>query len=115
MVLVFNRAKTGFTLVEIMVTVAIAGLVLTGGLNLVGVALRALVDVRLEQELVSEAQKVYLEYLTREDMPDRGERDGVRWRAETDTISAFGNYELGFRRLIVEYQDREMILYLPGR
>ena len=79
------------------------------------VALRGLTEVRLEQELINEAQKIHLEYLTREIMPDRGERDGVRWRTEADSIRAFGNYELTFRRLIVEYQDREMILYLPWR
>ena len=95
--------------------VAIAGLVIAGGFHLITVALRALTEVRLEQELVSEAQKVYLDYLTREDMPDRGEKDGVKWRTETDFVPAFGNYELRFRRLIVEYRDREMVLYLPGR
>jgi len=111
---VFGR-RGGFTLIEIMIAVAIAGLVIAGGFNLIAVALRGLTEVRLEQELINEAQKIHLEYLTREDMPNRGERDGVRWRTETDSIPAFGNYELTFRRLIVEYQDREMILYLPWR
>ena len=79
------------------------------------VALRVLTEVKLEQELVNEAQKVYLDYMTRDDMPDRGERNGVKWRTETDSTPAFGDYELTFRRLIVEYQDREMVLYLPER
>jgi len=97
-----------------MVALAIVALVITGGLNLVGVALRTLTEVRLEQELIDEAKIVYLEHTTRDDMPNRGERDGVQWRTETDSIRAFGNSELTFRRLTIEYQDREMILYLPG-
>ena len=110
----FER-REGFTLIEVMVAVAITGLVIAGGFTLLTVSLRALTEVRLEQELMNEAQRVYLDYMTRDDMPNRGEENGVKWRTETDTIPAFGNYELRFRRLIVEFQDREMVLYLPER
>ena len=106
-------SRTGFTLIEVMAAVAIAGLVIAGGFKLVTVSLRTLADVRLEQELINEAQKVYLDYLTREDMSNRGEKDGVKWYTETDSVPTFGDLELRFRRLIVEYSGREMILYLP--
>ena len=109
----FSRLRAGFTLIEVMVAVAVAGLVIAGGFKLVTVSLRALSEVRLEQELINEAQKVYLDYMTKEDMPNRGEKDGVKWKTETGTVSTIGDMELTFRRLIVEYQDREMILYLP--
>ena len=72
-----RRPRAGFTLIEVMVAVAIAGLVIAGGFKLVTVSLRALSEVRLEQELVNEAQKVYLDYMAKEDMPDRGEKDVV--------------------------------------
>ena len=110
----FARPRAGFTLIEIMVAVAIVGLVVAGGFSLITMSLWALAEVRLDQELINEAQNVHLDYLTREDMPNRGERDGVRWRTEADSVLTIGNLELNFRRLIVEYQDREIILYLPA-
>ena len=109
----FSRPRGGFTLVEIMVAVAIAGLVIAGGFKLITVSLWTLAEVRFEQELVNEAQKVYLDYMTREDMPNRGEKDGVKWETETDSVRTVGDLELRFRRLVVEYRDREMTLYLP--
>ena len=105
--------RGGFTLVEVMVAVAIAGLVIAGGFTLVTISLRALAEVKSEQELINEAQKVYLDYLTKEDMANRGEKDGVKWRTETDSALTFGDIELKYRRLVVEYKDREMTLYLP--
>ena len=109
----FGELRAGFTLIEVMVAVAIVGLVIAGGFQLVTVSLRALAEVRLEQELVNEAQKVYLDYLTKEDMPNIGEKDGVKWETETGSAQTIGDLELRFRRLIVEYRDREMVLYLP--
>ena len=93
--------------------VAIIGLVIAGGFKLLTVSLLTLTEVNLERELVNEAQKVYLDYLTKEDMSDRGEKDGVKWKTETDSVPTIGNLELTFQRLVVEYQGREMILYLP--
>ena len=106
-------SRAGFTLIEVMVAVAVAGLVIAGGFKLVTVSLRALTEVRLEQELLNEAQKLAVDYLTRMDMPNRGEKDGVKWDTETDSALIVGELELVFRRLVVEYQDREMALYLP--
>ena len=109
----FGRPRAGFTLIEVMVAVAIAGLVIAGGFKLITVSLLTLSEVRLEQELVNEAQKVYIDYLTKEDMSDRGEKDGVKWKTEADSVPTIGDLELTFRRLVVEYRDREMVLYLP--
>ena len=108
-----GMARPGFTLIEIMAAVAIVGLVVAGGFKLIAVSLRSLTEVKLEHELVNEAQKVYVEFMTREDMPDRGEKNGVKWTTETDSVRVVGNLELSFRRLVVEYQGRKMILYLP--
>ena len=108
-----RRPRAGFTLIEVMVAVAVAGLVIAGGFKLVTVSLRTLSEVKLEQELVNKAQKVYIDYIMKEDMPNRGEKDGVKWKTETDSAAAIGDMELTFRRLVVEYQDREITLYLP--
>jgi prepilin-type N-terminal cleavage/methylation domain-containing protein len=105
--------RGGFTLIEVLVAVAIVGLVTAGGFRLIALSLRTLAEVRIEQDLVNEAQKVYLDFLTKEDMPDSGEKDGVQWDVETDSVPVIGDLELTFRKLIVEYRDREMVLYLP--
>ena len=110
-----GRPRAGFTLVEVLAAVAVAGLVIAGGFKLVTVSLRALAEVRLEHELINEAQKVYLDYMTKENMPDRGEKDGVKWKTETDSVPTIGDMRLTFRRLVVEYQEREFILYLPEK
>ena len=80
---------------------------------MIAMSLWTLSEVRLEQELVNEAQKVYLDFMTKADMPDRGEKDGVKWKTEKDSVTVFESLGLAFRKLIVEYQDREMTLYLP--
>jgi hypothetical protein len=68
---------------------------------------------------VNEAQRVYLDFLAKKDMPDVGERKDaeeiyvVKWRIDTDSVPVADDLELTFRRLTVEYREREMILYLP--
>ena len=112
--MLFVRQKhKGFTLLEVLVTVAIVGLVTAGGFKLVALSLRTISEVRAEKELVNEAQKIYLDFLTRRDVPDSGEKDGVKWKIETDSVPVVNDLELTFRRLTVEYKEREMILYLP--
>ena len=108
----FGKARDGFTLIEVMAAVAIVGLVIAGGFKLITVSLWTLAEVTQEQELINEAQKVRLDYLTKGDLPDKGEKDGVKWKTETGSVPV-GDLELKFRRLVVEYRDREMILYLP--
>ncbi|MDR2179872.1 MAG: type II secretion system GspH family protein [Synergistaceae bacterium] len=108
-----RRRREGFTLLEVLVAVAIVGLVTVGGFKLIALSLRTLSEVRVEKELVNEAQKVYLDFLTKEDMPDSGEKDGVKWKVETDSVPVVDDLELTFRRLTVEYKERELVLYLP--
>ncbi|MDR1979885.1 MAG: prepilin-type N-terminal cleavage/methylation domain-containing protein [Synergistaceae bacterium] len=108
-----RRRRGGFTLLEVLVAVAVVGLVTAGGFKLIALSLRMLAEVRTEQELVNEAQKVYLDFLTKEDMPDSGEQDGVKWKVETDSVPVVDELELTFQRLTVEYKEREMVLYLP--
>ena len=107
-----GETRSGFTLIEVMVAVAIVGLVIAGGFKLITVSLITLNEVTLQQELINEAQKVRLDYLTKGDLPDKGEKDGVKWKTERDSVPV-GGLELTFRKLVVEYRDREIILYLP--
>ena len=97
----------------------IISLTVVGGFRLIVVSLRGLAEVDIEHELLNEAQIVYLEYMTKEDMSDKGEKkaanetDIVKWKVETDSVPVFDEIELTFRRLTVEYREREMVLYLP--
>lgn len=105
--------RRGFTLIEVLVAVAIVGLIVTAGFKLTSLSLWYLSGVGEEQELVNAAQKIQLDYLTKDDMSDTGEKDGVKWKTMTDSVPVVGDLELTFRKLIVEYKNREMILYLP--
>ncbi|MDR2174723.1 MAG: prepilin-type N-terminal cleavage/methylation domain-containing protein [Synergistaceae bacterium] len=111
--------RGGFTLLEVLVAVAVAGLVITAGFRLIALSLDTLSQVVAEQTLVNEAQKVYLDFLAGKDLPDTGEKKDadethvVKWKVDTDSVPVADDLELTFRRLTVEYRDREMILYLP--
>jgi prepilin-type N-terminal cleavage/methylation domain-containing protein len=114
-----KRRRGGFTLLEVLVAVAIAGLVITAGFKLITLSLRTLSQVEVEQSLVNEAQRVYLDFLAKKDLSDTGERKDadeayvVKWKVDTDSVPVADDLELTFRRLTVEYRDREMVLYLP--
>ncbi|MDR1649881.1 MAG: prepilin-type N-terminal cleavage/methylation domain-containing protein [Synergistaceae bacterium] len=111
--------RRGFTLLEVLVAVAVAGLVVAAGFKLITLSLNTLSQVVAEQSLVNEAQRVYLDFLAKKDMPDTGERKDadetyvVKWKVDTDSVPVADDLELTFRRLAVEYRGREMILYLP--
>ncbi|GHS94759.1 hypothetical protein AGMMS50276_08180 [Synergistales bacterium] len=114
------RSQNGFTLIEVMVSVVVVSLVITAGYTLIGVSLRTLSMVDTERILLSEAQKVYLDFLTQSDMADSGERheEGspyvVKWSVETDSVPVVDELELTFRRLTVEIGDREIVLFLQS-
>ncbi|MCR4819476.1 MAG: prepilin-type N-terminal cleavage/methylation domain-containing protein [Fretibacterium sp.] len=106
-----NR-RGGFTLMEVLVAVAIAGLVVSAGFRLISMSLRSLAEIQGERGLTAAAQKLWLRFRTEEDMPDSGREDGVEWRTERDSVP-IESYELPFKRLTVTVGDRSMVLYLP--
>ena len=106
-----NR-RGGFTLMEVLVAVAIAGLVVSAGFRLITMSLRSLAEIQGERELTAAAQKLWLRFRTEKDMPDSGREDGVEWRTERDSVP-IGDYELSFKRLTVKVGERSMVLYLP--
>jgi prepilin-type N-terminal cleavage/methylation domain-containing protein len=114
-----RKRRRGFTLLEVLVAVAVAGLVIVAGFKLITLSLSALSQVVMEQALVNEAQRVYLDFLANKDLPDTGERKDadetyvVKWKVDTDSVPVADDLELTFRKLTVEYRDREMVLYLP--
>ena len=106
-------SRRAFTLMEVLVAVAIAGLVIAAGFRLIAMSLRSLAEVRGERELAAAAQRVWLEFRTKEDTPDKGEKDGVTWETELDSVPVVGDMELPFKRVKVTLEGRSMLLYLP--
>lgn len=109
-----NRRK-GFTLLEVLIAVAIMGLVVAGGFRLTALSLRTLSETEAERELLESAQVIFLDFSTKDDMPDSGEKNGVKWRVTMDSLPIADGLELKFRKLHVESNAREIILYLPDR
>ena len=97
---------------EVLVAVAIAGLVVSAGFRLITMSLRSLAEIQGERELTAAAQKLWLRFRTEKDMPDSGREDGVEWRTERGSVP-IGDYELSFKRLTVKVGERSMVLYLP--
>lgn len=101
-------------------SVVVVSLVITAGYTLIGVSLRMLTMVETERALLNEAQKVYLDFLTKGDMTNSGERQDegspyiVRWSVEEDSVPIMDGLELSFRRLTVEIDDREIVLFLQS-
>ena len=56
--------RRAFSLLEVLAAVAILGLVTAGGFRLFAMSLKTLSEVKQEQALINEAQKVYLDFLT---------------------------------------------------
>lgn len=106
-------SRRAFTLMEVLVAVAIAGLVISAGFRLIAMSLRSLAEVRSERELAVAAQRIWLEFRMKEDTPDKGEKDGVSWETELDSVPVVGDVELPFRRVTVTLRGRTMVLYLP--
>ena len=96
---------------EVLVAVAIAGLVVSAGFRLITMSLRSLAEIQGERELTAAAQKLWLRFRTEEDMPDSGREDGVEWRTERDSVP-IDSYELPFRRVTVTVRGRSMVFYL---
>ena len=98
---------------EVMVAVAIAGLVVAAGFRLISMSLRALAEIEQERALTAAAERVWLKFRTQADTPDKGEEDGVRWETELDSVPVVDDMELHFKRVRVSLGQGSMIIYLP--
>ena len=96
---------------EVLVAVAITGLVVSAGFRLITMSLRSLAEIQGERELTAAAQKLWLRFRTEEDMPDSGMEDDVEWRTGRDSVP-IDSFELSFRRVKVTMRGRSMVFYL---
>ena len=107
-----SGARRGFTLMEVLVAVAIVGMVVAAGFRLITMSLRSLSEIAAERELTAAAQRIWLRFRTEKDMPESGKEEGVEWRTEIDSVP-IEDLELPFRRVTVSMGKRSMVIYLP--
>lgn len=109
--------RTGFTLMEVLIATAIAGLVITAGFRLVAMSIRLLNEARSERELVSAGEYMWMCFRLNADTPDSGTDDerGISW--ETEKLSTtIDEYELHYRRVTVKTASgRSMNIYIPDQ
>ena len=99
---------------EVLVSVAVAGLVITAGFRLVAMSYRLLGELRIERELSSAAKEIWLRFRIDEEMPDSGTDDekGISWRTQEVTVPV-DEYELTFKRVTVSIASgQETIIYV---
>lgn len=98
---------------EVMISVAIAGLVITAGFRLVSMSIRTLSEIEGERALAAAARRVWLKFRVEGDVPDSGkDDDGTEWRTEIDSVPV-EEMEMSFRRVTVTLSGRSMVIYLP--
>ncbi|MCL2767382.1 MAG: type II secretion system GspH family protein [Synergistaceae bacterium] len=108
-----KRSK-GFTLLEVLVAVAILGLVAAGSLRLMIISSRTLIEVDETRELLNETRKIQLDFITDETKPTSGTEGKYKWDTKEGSWSMLdGQWELKYKELKVETANSEIVLYMP--
>ena len=97
------KRRKGFTLMEVLVATAIAGLTITAGFRLVAMSVRLLNEAKSERELTEAAERILLDFKNDEDMPSSGTEDGeapYSWEASEMSIPV-DTFELKLRKVNV--------------
>ena len=106
--------KRGFTLLEVLVASAIAGLVITAGFRLIGMSYRLMSEIESERLLIDAAREIWLRFRIDEDMPDNGTDDkkNVTWRSENISVPV-DDYELKYKRVTITLPGgRSTVIYV---
>ena len=98
---------------EVLVSVAVTGLVVTAGFRLIAMSYKLLAEVRLERELTSAMNEVWLRFRTEGDMAMSGKEKEYSWEAEKESVPV-GDYEFRYRRVTVTTEGgRSGVIYVP--
>ena len=106
--------RRGFTLMEVLVATAIAGLVIAAGFRLIAMSYRLLGEISGERELISACNEVWLRFRIDEDMPSSGNDDkkGYSWKTEDGSVPV-SDYEFRYRKVTVTITDgRSAAIYV---
>ncbi|WP_040382269.1 prepilin-type N-terminal cleavage/methylation domain-containing protein [Dethiosulfovibrio peptidovorans] len=108
-----DRKKKGFTLLEVIVAVAVLGLVAAGSLKLSITATKALDSVRGESRFLDRIQALEADLLSGK-LSDNGEEDGMEWDTSGYSYPLMdGLWRINYRKLDVELDGRTMSFYIP--
>lgn len=108
-----SSRKTGFTLLEVLVSIAILGLVATGALRLSALATQTLTEVQSYSDLMDKVQILETEILIGS-RPDNGKMDGLEWDSRRYSYPLMdGLWRVDFRQLDVTFEGRTITLYIP--
>ena len=108
------KRRSAFTLMEVLVAAAVAGLVITAGFRLIGMSYRLMSEIESERQLIDAAREIWLRFRIDEDMPDNGTDDkkNISWRSENLSVPV-DDYELKFKRVTIILPDnRTTVIYV---
>ena len=108
------KGRKGFTLMEVLVSVAVAGLVISAGFRLIAMSYKLMAELQIERGLASAAEEIWMRFRVDTDMPENGTDDekGITWRTTHESVPV-DDYELKFRRVTVSTGDgRSTIIYV---
>ena len=98
--------RCGFTLLEVLVATAIAGLSITAGFRLIAMSYSTLERVEQERRMTEAASRIWLRFRTDPDTPSSGTDEdlSVRWEAREMSvpIASLGeDFEFRYRRVTI--------------
>lgn len=98
---------------EVLVSVAIAGLVISAGFRLVGMSYKLMAELQGERDLISAAQDIWLRFRIDENMSDNGtdDKNNIKWNAERKSVKV-DDYELKFKRVTITVGERSTVVYV---
>lgn len=103
----------GFTLLEVLVAVAILGLVATGALRLSVLATRTLQEVQSYSDLMDRVQSLETDILVGS-KPDNGHEDDLEWNSRGYSYPLMdGLWKVDYRQLEITLKGRTITLYIP--
>ena len=108
------KRRPAFTLMEVLVAAAVAGLVITAGFRLIGMSYRLMSEIESERQLIDAARDIWLRFRIDEDMSDNGTDDkkNISWQTE-DLSVPIDDYELEFKRVTITLPgDRTTVIYI---
>jgi len=76
---------------------------------------KSLAEVEETRELLNEARKIQLDFMTNDTKPVSGTEGKYRWNVKEGSWPVFdGQWELKYKELTVETENNEIVLYIPA-
>lgn len=110
--------RRGFTLLEVLVATAVAGLSITAGFRLIAMSYSTLERVESERRMTEAASRIWLMFRTDPETPSSGTDEdlSVRWEAKEMSvpIASFGDdFEFKYKRVTIKDDEgNEAYIYV---